>query len=415
MKKNKDAKLQIEDMPQAALGANISEAPGESGPEPMPPVQERMPEPPDPELEEIENVIASNAMTSGWCELQRKGPSESDFAHCAKIPVSQFSIDRIREDYGGGEYAVRFRTSTGQFVKRCTFRIDARAVGRLDRRSQGLPPESADNSALQTAINALTNNKPPGGNGSLETVVAVMKDSADKQASMMSSMMTAQAAMIKAVFESAGNKKDDSLLPLVIELIRERGKGDNMNSLAEVVDTFAKLKDLAAGRSIASAPPKDEPTMLERVAAVAGPIIAPALAALIARQNPLPPAPGAHPHQPPPAAEPAALANVQDAPAVPADPLPAIAPYRGMILNAAEGNKSVEIWADMISDNLNDIQLAQLTEVLNRPDWLQVVFAGDSRAVLCQGWLNQLRDALLNPPQAEPGADGANSAAIDVT
>jgi hypothetical protein len=401
MKKNKDAKPLAELLDPSEVGLHGA-SPSEAGP--IDAQQAPLPPPIDPDIQEIDDIISANEMTSGWAELTRKGPSESDFAHCAKIPVAQFSIDRIREDYGGGEYAVRFRTSTNQFYKRCSFRIDARAIGRLDRRNQGLPVEPGDASALNTAINALTN-RPASGNGA-ETLIAVMKDSADKQATMMAAMMQSQSQMVTAMFASRNDKSDNALMPLIVELLKQRGQGDGM-TLADAVQAVAQLKELASGRPL-PAPAKDhEETLTDKILNVVAGVATPLAAAYLTRGNPAPTVPltpgVAHP--PPPVAAGIACQAIaptaQDAP--PAD-LGVIGPYKEMILRAAIAGKDSGIWVDLISDNLDDDQFRQLTVILNQSNWMEKLFGSDPRAVLAQPWLENLRHELLTDPNPTESA-----------
>jgi len=61
--------------------------------------------------------------------LHRKDERDGKLANMETVSRDNFSVDYVREQFGGGEYVAVAVTPTGQFIKRCTFKVDARYKG----------------------------------------------------------------------------------------------------------------------------------------------------------------------------------------------------------------------------------------------------------------------------------------------
>jgi hypothetical protein len=73
--------------------------------------------------------------------LLRKDERDSKLANMETVSADNFSVDYVREQFGGGEYVAVAVDPSGRFIKRVTFKVDARYQGA--RFAEPAPPPMA--------------------------------------------------------------------------------------------------------------------------------------------------------------------------------------------------------------------------------------------------------------------------------
>jgi len=339
------------------------------------------------EYEELAEICAQLADKKGKVRVYRLGELGARPYVC-EMEASVFSIEYIKNEFGGGDYIAQFVTSANKMFGRKNFEIDRSFKSRQQRESD----------ARQIADLANGGTPRKGDTDTTALIVQMMQQGSDKSDRMFQMMLQMQAEnsknlmlMMGKMFEGGGQRHIgsnfssqatlvDSIMPLLLknaEAPAARGPG-----LFDDVDKLLKLKELFSNADTAE---KDDMfTSLLKA-------LAPAGAALLAKAG------GAMPQQVP----------QQLPPAAPAPQLSAVAIALPMLVSAARKDGDPALYHDMVAEHLDDLQYEQLVNILEKPDWCKVLFNDPPEIQADQNvkaWFEKLR-LLFTSPDPEPEAD----------
>jgi len=332
-----------------------------------------------PEDLAILNILAelgqtgSDAMVSVYRAEALKGFKGGAFLFSC-LP-DEFTLEKLRDEYGGGAYRIHVRANGGIVANRL---VSVEEPKRPKTEIPTSPP--AD---VTTPITAMTQAMIAGFENLGKLIVAAQPQQ-QSRADMLKEML-----MYKELFaapqSSQGNPLD--LVRQGMELAKEFGAGGGKETgTADIVmgllETFGK--PIAEAVSAAQAQQKiNQPPL----AVPQGPHIAPALSgpAIIA---PIP----THP------------AIMSDTPTVDGDTMQAMKGYINFLIAQAQAGNDVFTYAGMILDQAPPEQVDQF---IDRPDWLDFLAQFEPNVKAHELWFSQLRAAIKELLTEESG-DGTS-------
>ena len=347
------------------------------------------------DVSKLQSIIRELDLTGGVARIFRQTAGRAEFDYEGELPVDGFNLETIKRVYGGGRYIVRFAAKGGRYVRSIKFSVSPHHKGELD--------------TVNTSV-AVSNNS--NDNNMIALLMQQAQQSAQQQQQMMTLMVTMMSesnksmAQVIAAAISAGNgravvpaepasKTVELLMPLMIENMKPRG------GTAEVVEQLKLLKELTAGETKEE---KGEEDMMTKILNVGAPI----LGALMNRGQPAPAIPMPAPAAPAPTPNPA---------------LPGADPERAArenaeslllklrlatptLVKAARQNREIEPYLDVLDDMLDDEGYAMLCHLLEQPNWMQLLFAGNPEVEANREWFENFRAVVLNPQDDEATATG---------
>lgn len=388
----------------------------------------------DESANQIDEILKSNDLAGGLIRLERRGPKDNGFAYICKIKIDQFDIDHIKKMYGGGDYIGKTWRADGRMYKSIQFSIDPRIEGILGELPKGAPAaQQTDPVALMTAMHGLTKDDGKRAqemqmvlNAQKEQqtlLMTIMQESQKSQQAMVTAMMQAMAAARPAQSDSLSVKDLITLLPTLIPLL----KGEKPVSAPSILDTIEALKgmkELVGNGTIAPEPPEPKTVMEQILGAL------PHAASIVANLRGQPqPAPVATPRalpQPakngtPPSgpvsravgAPPTAPAAATPAPTPAADPQQErIAKLLETLVNAARRNRDVDLYCDLVLEELEDSEVPMFTQVLTSDTWFTSLFGNLPDAAILQPWFTNLRTLLLESLTDQPANGSPESTPV---
>lgn len=330
-------------------------------------------------------LLSSDVQKGGKIRLERKGPLDREYQYIQTIPAEQWNTDDtyeyLRKMFGGGDYKAMTFRANGQIYRPFSFSIDYRYKGQLDQQDierLKTPKES------EMALKMMEAMKPAPDAFKSSDMIRIMEMSSNKSEQMMTLIMTMMmksqetstqmmTAMITAmVGKPATESKVDAT---IIELLRAKQERQPMMEVLEMMKAIKELND----------PPKDEEkeeNMFEKLLRLA-PAIIPALTGQSA-----PVTQAGQPAQIPAGAAPKGVVDQL--------PLAMKVAVAGLV-KAAERNADVELYADMVFDNIDESNLRGLRNILTASDWKAKLFGDENKVAHVGPWLDQLRILILQP------------------
>lgn len=348
----------------------------------------------------FEQFLDTIGSEGGKVRVEFKGVGDLGFGYVTSIPISDFTIEFLAAEFGGGEYRCIGIRDDGTRIKGFNFRIHASVKGRIGR--EGLI-ELQKNGGDMRALAQAAFSKPDDGR-----LLAIMKDSADKNEKFLMMMMQQQAdraAKSTELFVGLATV----LAPVLMAAFAPKPQGDEhfktlaamasakvnapTTSLADTIAVLAQAKQLLSGDQPQE---KEEEGMLDKILKYGGPIAGQLLGSLAARGGTAPEIqvgppvmPGSQlPQQAPPTAAQAQVAGQ-------------LQMFMGMLVKAASKDADPTEYALMIENMASPQQLTELRQVLAMPTWFAVIFNGAPEVVPYQEWFGELRDLILNPQRQQ--------------
>lgn len=348
-----------------------------------------------PVEEELALALGEIGETEVRVQVQKTLPKDEAGA-CSTYSAQEFSIERVRDDWGGGTYILYFRLPNGQLKTKRRISILARKT----------PPTPPDRTA--EIIAAL---KDGGGKDNTALILQLMQAQQKSTADMMIAMMTAQAANKTAPMGVA------EIVALITGISQLNKGGGNDSSAVDLLLKGVKLsKELSGGGD------GEGPGILSQIAEVAGPLLqklgernnAPPTV-----QNPVQVQARALQRGPDVSTSPLAQTRneVQETPLqteasdktsgadngeipegenVNLDLLIWLRAQVKTLLQKAEGDRDPALWADVFLDDLPEGITADLVEQqLTDPDAMQKLAMLDRRIVTYEDWFLEFRNAVL--------------------
>jgi hypothetical protein len=217
-KKERSPKTQKES--RAGLAGRIPQpTPSESAP-----LTEETPQPDESLPEDVLEAIAELGGACSEISISRRD-ARRKYAYLDRVPADEFSLDWLKDTYGGGEYLARFIDSAKQFRGSKTFTIDGPSkqppvAGADDRRSE-----------LREVLQ------------SVRELVDSQREAQAKETTTLLSEMVKEA---RADAEEARRENRELLMKLIE--VRGKGRGDESRTLKlydrmfEVLDRVAESK-----------------------------------------------------------------------------------------------------------------------------------------------------------------------------
>lgn len=350
------------------------------------------------DLRKINEILESeDVQKGGFIRLERRGPFDQKYAYITKMAPEDFDIDNIAKLYGGGEYQGRTFRANGQMYKMFNFSIDSRFKGALGEEairqlSDGDKGNGGMNKTLLEA--ALSRPTSPENNpnfmGKMMEMMGAKSDSTMLMMMTMLQTMTSQmnaaqensTKIMVAMMTSMGAAKPVGLDPVIVELLKQKASVDPLEHMLKMM---GMAKELTAG-----APQEKDKTMLEQVVSAAAPAVAHLfMGKMGAAPPPLPTVSAPMPQS----IQPQKPAPVQIQP----EDMQAlmIRQFLSQILSAAARNSDPSLYVDMIFDNCNEVQIAEVKQNLTDAAWPVNMFGDDQRAVQFRPWLEELKKQVL--------------------
>lgn len=353
----------------------------------------------DDEQRQLEDILASDGIADGYVNLYRRTLTETKPAYLDRLPVSNFSLETVKNVYGGGEYTAKIFTSQARFFRQITFIIDhqipathPRAVGSRDAQQHG----GSTDEMIRLILAREAQPKPaaPDNRNDMTAIFGLVGIILKSQSDILAAALAGRPSVAPSV--DANN-----------ELVRELIRAQKPQSPKDWIESFSMLQNLRDGK---------EPT--GETGGFAG-FLGDAAAAFMAKMGGNPLAPGPNP--------PALPAPITLPPApnrerfqafnLPSNPesmtilqAAVFHAVRDQLLNAAQANRDprefVATMIGQIPEKYDDAIFAQLS----RPDWFEMLQGFDSRATAFRPWLEKVRAAILEELK---GDDGGAAAATD--
>lgn len=371
--------------------------------------------------EELQVALAEIGDTEGKVQCVRTAPKD-EAGIAGTYSAQEFSVERLRDEWGGGTYMLYFRKPNGQLkTKRSVSIIAKKAPAPLDRTAELL-------AALQ------------GKKGDDNTGLILQ---------LMQSQQKATTDMIVAMIGAQGNNKAQGMGPTelvallgAIQGLNKSGDKNSGSSLDELLKVLKVAKELGGNGG-------EDDGWLGKLATLAGPLLeklgdrSNETPAPLARR-PIPvsatvipdPTSGARPRPAPAAAD--SNVGAETAPPVETETpegndmnLRLIGWLREtlkVVLDKAEKNKDPVLYADYVLDNLPEgLSVDVILPALKAEDALDRLAFFDARVPRYRDWLEEFRDAMVEtieeaqreaakealrnakPPEVpQPGADPVN-------
>ena len=337
----------------------------------------------------LERLMQEEFVKEGKTTLYRLPADGKKRVYVTTVLNSSFSTQWLAENYGGGNYEVCIRDSSGAVRFREKVDIDAsvRPIA-----TPSVPATNGNGNGqtmdLQKLLMATTGNKQDG----LELIKGM-------------SMIIAAAAPIVQAFANRPTAAPTSVSDAILLKLLD-DKTSKQQSTLEILEIAERLADLKTGKR-ASLSDEEEGggSMLEKViSAAAGGFAskmmgggAPALpeahsGALPANVVALNPAGAEHGK----AAAPGSSPGKEPAPAGQSS----MTFILEMILRGAERKGDPVSYVNVLEDLFEPADLDMLKAALRSPEWFNQIFpATDKRWIEARPWLSELRDELLTPAE----------------
>lgn len=135
-------------------------------------------EPDDEAIQQALSELGEGAKTVSLSVRDEK--DKTKMMYLGQIPLSEFSLERIKEDFGGGYYRAKIKDARGAYIKHLTFCIDSRF-------KQPTPPQE------KSSAQSHSENQPASALGELkeiilkqnETIIRLLEAKATDKASAM--------------------------------------------------------------------------------------------------------------------------------------------------------------------------------------------------------------------------------------
>lgn len=372
---------------------------------------------------DIVSVLGSPEVTGSVVKIMKVDSITLRPAYLTTIPAKNFSIENVKQTYGGGEYIMFIQRSNGTTVKSLKFAIDARFKGK----SETLPapegiasPQEKGLTQIGMQLATMLGNK-------IDEIKTVNKNENDSllplliQQTQESSKMQMQILTEFAKAMRPTSTEPASWLgvcaPIVIELIRNFNKQGS--SLPELIGALVQLRDLTPGGDGGTVETKEKSVwdkIIESVAPALAPALVPALMQHVQKNvSPISalPAKPVLPSAPPsirtkinPSQNSSPTVNKEApmrnnnhvAPPKPQSNVMTIEKVMPYLLKGAENDTNPESYYDLTKTFLSGEEFVQLVAVLENENWKQIVF-GQFLDVIepYSEWFNELRECFINP------------------
>lgn len=362
--------------------------------------------------------LRETAGNGAYCRIHRRALGETTLAVLGTMELSEYSLERVQELYGGGEYKVdcyAIRDGKHAMVRRLRFTISHAIPAKHPlgaAPAAAAAPAGTDLVELAKVLKSAT-----AGDGGMSAVMPLIL-----------AMMQAQSQTMQTLLASMAKKDDgggvQAVLLKMLEMERDRAK--ERTPVSELLESFSAFKKISGGGK----DDDEDETIWDKAGRLLTPLVD-GLAARYLAEEPNPPMqqihslvtipPAAPAGQPDPAAggepsieqfppqpaangaAPAAAANTNPGASRPAPMNPLVKlkinQLRQAALVAAQRQADAKEFALELLDEVPPRYYDNLEDMAAAEDWLQQLY-GDNAQLLAAAtqqkvWLTAMRDALL--------------------
>jgi len=370
------------------------------------------------EVDRIQQLVRELDIAGGIARIHRQAPGRSSHDYVGEMDVDGFSLEKVKQVYGGGHFKVRFSAATGRYVKQIAFSIDPSFRGEIDR--QPTPSQPAMPQPAPGDVNGLLMMMIKAGEDRAARAEQAARDASERAAQMQAGMLTtlvtmmveagkANAQVMAAVMgreprdvtpTEPGSRLLEAMMPLLVQNAQPR------HGLTDLVETVKVVRELSTSQQDAE-PEKED--MLDKVMKVGAPI----LGAIMARGQPMPtvpvPVPQPQPQPQPQKALPAQDDAQQAAEAKVRSLIGQLRVVTPVLVKAAARNAPIESYMDILDDTLDDESWAYLVAFLQRDDWVSTLFGDNPGVVRHKPWFDNFREMVLHEGEEEADSQGPDA------
>lgn len=319
-----------------------------------------------------------------------------DAGYCGEMPVSEFSIDRIKQLYGSGRYKVRIKGPKGFLPGGGSVNIakgieTPKAAGGNDMHSFMELMDRRDREARESRGKLLELGIP-----ALATVLAGLLGRQQQTTDIP--------ALIAAMKPAPGPSVTD-LVGALSSMKALSAPAPQESTIDQALKIMERVSDMGEGKS--SGGGSNWIDVLRDVVKEAGPALKPVLDNLAARATPpqpihaqvMEPEPPAQIAQPAPLMEPVPNPQPEETDAMSLF-MPIIKSHLVKVYGWAAGDRDPELYAEVFFEELprelgTYIDQTQAVEYINHPQWFEYVTQVEPRLASKKEWLEKFRKELL--------------------
>jgi len=361
-------------------------------------------EPPGEDVQEFESLLASENLKGGTISIRRKGATDSTYQHCQNIPSGDYSIDWLKNTYGGGDYVLDLRKADGTFFKKgVRVSIDYRHKGKMDSSLQLALPSNAGGDNMFPLLIQMMNQQAQAAQQASQQQQTMMLGMFQVMSGMMSETSKSTAAIIASIAKS-NNPASEPMHRVIDAAANMMGKiGESKTQpLNETFQLIAQFKELFGDSD------KKEDSGIGNLIGQLAPLL-PML--MMGRQQP------SLPQRQQPIQQPAqqpAQQSIQPTEIV-LDESPemrkkllimALRSQIPLLVSAAKKGADVVTYYNLLCDVVTEDQLNELCNILESENWIEVLFDNAPDVIANKPWFETLRKEILTPEDDDGSVKG---------
>lgn len=357
--------------------------------------------------QEALDQLRADAGNGAYVRIKRRSLGEGEFSVLGKMDLSEFSLDRVQEIYGGGEYEIRcFAIKEG---KHHTVRVQRFTISHAIPSKHPLSGKPADAAPA------------PAGTDLVELAKVLQKAGGSGEGGMtavLTALIQGQSQIMQAMLTKKEPAADTGVTTVLMEMLKmERERSREKTPLSELMDTFSVFKKISGGGKDTD---DEEEDIWDKASRLLTPIVG-GLAEKYLGGEPPPPGPRV-------VREIGPTNGTEAGPGAAADELPAqvvvggdgqpsgvtrpvavqprvsamnpfvkakIQQLRAATLVAAQRNVPPAEFAIELLDEIPPRYYENIHEMAGAADWFEQLAGADPTAVQHKAWIEKLRDALL--------------------
>jgi len=348
----------------------IDEIPSAIGDDGMTAEQRRL----SKEMDKVQSILAANKNTGAKVLLSRKNKHTGRYAVLATIPVDEYDEDQLAMEYGAGIYQSRIRLPNNKLADSWTWDVDPSVKPTGDNPAAATFGNHLD---IPRIIESVRDKN----NGDIRDVIETISDrNAQTFQMMMKQMQDSNAQMMTLIAQMTRphhSSSESTMMPLVTTMLTAI-MNQKTSSIDQMVEAMAKLKQLSAEEAGGG---KND--IMETILGMMAPLAGQLMGKLAPQPQQLP--------------APQAAEQPRVNPAAPKSGLPSnVAQITDMILRLAAKDTDPVSAANTLTDLLDDKQLDQLHEFLNKDGWWPMLMTLEDRVIPYQPWFENVRKEILD-------------------
>lgn len=356
------------------------------------------------DVSKLSALLKELDLTGGVARVFRQSPGRAEFDYVGEMAVDGFSLETVKRVHGGGRYIVRFAAKGGRYVRSIKFSVDPSVKSESEMQQTTSPQAQGQDNSLFMMMLQQQQQAAQAAAASQQQMMTLMVTMMSESQKSMATVIAAALAGGRPQGGEPASKIIEVMTPMLIENMRPR------NAIAEAAESLKIVKELANGEPT----PEKEDDMMGKILSAGLPV----LGALMNRgQQPIPPSPRPVSPQPPGQIPPPQDAAMQAAQAKVQTLLGQLRMVTPILVRAASKNSPIESYLDILDDTLDDEGYGMLQAILQREDWVAVLFSNHPGVIQHQEWFNNFREMILHgddnqDPETQPEGSPANDAPI---